>query len=329
MVHRWGGAIVCVLLILMLLARSSTAGILKSYVAVHHPAALIMTHTDCSFEFRRQPPSTTLNDCNPYNNNDRIDIVLQCTVRRMDGISTAFMIRWFRENTTGAVEDLGLGDPDVQQGRDQTSRYHNTAFFNQPYSPSLLGKYWCQVINTTADPDQPLMRSNVFTLLAPGDYSGALCSGAQQVQAEMNETCADELGNTQVITSLVLLTKTPTMSSYHTTTYSISPIPAEQLTSSHYESTIVTTITLALPTAPDDSPTITPALPTAPDDSTTITPTLPTAPATSVIVYVVSGVSGGVLLVTILICCSGVILILVKRRRKTALATAGQPVCNS
>ena len=23
-----------------------------------------------------------------------------------------FEIRWFRENTTGAVEDLGLGDPD-------------------------------------------------------------------------------------------------------------------------------------------------------------------------------------------------------------------------
>ena len=47
----------------------------------------------------------------------------------------------------------------------------HTKFLNQPYSPSLLGKYWCQVINTTADPDQPLMRSNVFTLVAPGDYS--------------------------------------------------------------------------------------------------------------------------------------------------------------
>ena len=253
-----------------------------------------MTHTECSFEFLRQPPSTTLNDCNPYDNNDndRIVIVLEAIVRRMEDISTTFMIRWFRENTTGAVEDLGLGDP-VQTGqRDQTSRYHNTAFLNQPYSPSLLGKYWCQVINTTADPDQPLMRSNVFTLLAPENYNESTCSGPQQVQQEMNEICADELGNPQLISSPVLMTKTLTMSSYHTTTYSIFPIPAE--------STIVsTTITPGIPT-PDVSPTITPALP-------------------SVILYVVSGVSGGVLLVTILICCSGVILILVKRRRKTAL----------
>ena len=251
-----------------------------------------MTHTECSFEYRRQPPSTTLSDCNPYDNNDRIVIVLECTVRRMDDISTTFLIRWFRENTTGAVEDLGLGDPDQPLGIDWFSRYHGTAFRTQPYSPSLLGKYWCQVINTTADPDQPLMRSNVFTLLAPEDYNETTCHGPQQ---EYNEICADELDNPQTLT----------MSSYHTTTYSIFPTPAE--------STIVTTITPALPT---------------PDVSRTITPGLPASPVTSVIVHVVSGVSGGVLLVTILICCSGVILILVKRRRKTALATAGQPVFN-
>ena len=275
MAHRWGRAIVCVLLILVLLARHSTA--------------MPTDEEKCSFEYRRQPPSTTLSDCNPYDNNDRIVIVLECTVRRMEDISTTFMIRWFRENTTGAVEDLGLGDIFLQ-GRDQTSRYQDTAFFNQPYSPSLLGKYWCQVINTTADPDQPLMRSNVFTLLAPVNYNETTCQAPQQVQQEINEMCADELDNPQLITSPVLMTykQTLTMSSCHTTTYSIFPIPAE--------STIVTTIT----------------------------PGIPTAPATSVIVYVVSGVSGGVLLVTILICCSGVILILVKRRRKTALATAGQ-----
>ena len=102
------------------------------------------------------------------------------------------MIEWFRENTTGAVEDLGLGDPVIQLGTDRISCYHGTAFFNQPYSPSLLGKYWCQVINTTADPDQPLMRSNVFTLLAPGDYSGPTCSSKRlQQQVLQNITCAD------------------------------------------------------------------------------------------------------------------------------------------
>ena len=108
-------------------------------------------------------------------------------------MSDQFMIKWFRENTTEVVEDLGLGDPviPVYIGHN-ISEYHDTNFINQPYSPSLLGKYWCQVINTTADPDQPLMRSNVFTLLAPGDYSGPTCiSKRLQFQVVQNITCAD------------------------------------------------------------------------------------------------------------------------------------------
>ena len=182
-----------------------------------------MTRTECSFEYRRQPPSTTLSDCNPYDNNDRIVIFLECTVRRMDGISTTFMTRWFRENTTGAVEDLGLGVLFPQGRRDQTSRYQDTAFLNQPYSPSLLGKYWCQVINTTADPDQPLMRSNVFTLLAPENYSGSHCHGPQQAQQEENEICADEPAADQIsprTTSTILVLPSSTSLDTHTTALS-------------------------------------------------------------------------------------------------------------
>ena len=145
----------------------------------------------CRLQFISQPPSTTLQSCNPYDQNEIIRIVLLCNVRRQSSVSDQFMIKWFRENTTGVVEDLGLGDPDIQQDIDQLSYYHNTEFFNQPYSPSLLGKYWCQVINTTADPDQPLMRSNVFTLLAPGNYSGPTCSSIPglRYQVERNITC--------------------------------------------------------------------------------------------------------------------------------------------
>ena len=116
-------------------------------------------------------------------------------------MSTSYSIRWFRENTTGAVEDLGLGDPINQLGTDRISRYHDTAFINQPYSPSLLGKYWCQMINKTADPDQPLMRSNVFTLLAPGNYCEKNCSGVQRVD---NIACADQPSNSKVISSIVV-----------------------------------------------------------------------------------------------------------------------------
>ena len=151
----------------------------------------LLTGQQCSFEYRSQPPSTTLQGCNPYDQIERIRISLECVVRRQSGVSTSYSIRWFRESTEAAeVEDLGLGDPDqMLDSNDWFSRYHDTAFRNQPYSPSLLGKYWCQVINTTADPDQPLMRSNVFTLLAPGDYNGSLpCTGVQTVMG--NITCA-------------------------------------------------------------------------------------------------------------------------------------------
>ena len=71
------------------------------------------------------------------------------------------------------------------------SRYHNKNFYNQQYNPSYLGKYWCQVINTTADPDQPLMRSNMFTLLAPEYYTQLTCTTELEVQSENNSTCAD------------------------------------------------------------------------------------------------------------------------------------------
>ena len=148
---------------------------------------LLLLTGQCSFEFRAQPPSTTLHGCNPYHNN-KIQISLECTVRRHNIVNTSYSIRWFRENTTGVVKNLGIGDPISQQDNDRTSRYHETEFLNQHYSPSLLGKYWCQVINTTADPDQPLMRSNVFTLLAPGDYNETTCT---VVQRETNLTCAD------------------------------------------------------------------------------------------------------------------------------------------
>ena len=142
----------------------------------------------CIFKYIQQPPSTTLNNCNPYQNG-YITIVLECVVKYQ---TNEFEIRWFRENTTGAVEDLGHGDPNrSQENMLWFSRYHANDFIYQQYNPSYLGKYWCQVINTTADPDQPLMRSNVFTLLAPENYTQPRCMLQAAIQAVNNSTCAD------------------------------------------------------------------------------------------------------------------------------------------
>ena len=112
-------------------------------------------------------------------------------MRKESRVTDGYEIRWYRENTTGEVEDLGRGDPEVLQGNDWLSRYHSTKLVNQQYNPSFAGKYWCQVINTTANPDQPLMRSNVFTLLPPGSYTATTCSAPTAIQHISNVTCAD------------------------------------------------------------------------------------------------------------------------------------------
>ena len=155
---------------------------------------MLLSKGQCRFEYRTQPSSSTVDDCNPYDDNHVIRMSLECVVMRQNGVTDEFEIKWFRENTTGGVEDLGRGDPDIPQDNTWMSRYHNTKLLNQQYNPSFVGKYWCQVINTTADPDHPLMRSNVFTLLPPDNYTAPHCSSlpiSTSIQVIHNVTCAD------------------------------------------------------------------------------------------------------------------------------------------
>ena len=136
---------------------------------------------------------TTAN-CNPYYQNYRIEISLECLILTKNNLNGTFQIKWFKENITEDLVDLGLGFPEHQTTHTQTefitnSRYHDRLFLHQQYNTSFLGKYWCQVINTTADPDQPLMRSNVFTLLPPENYSELRCNMSVQVVTKVK--CAD------------------------------------------------------------------------------------------------------------------------------------------
>ena len=57
---------------------------------------------NCSFQYLKQPPSTTISKCSPYHS-DMIVIALECVVRKIPGVTTMFEIKWFRENTTGVV----------------------------------------------------------------------------------------------------------------------------------------------------------------------------------------------------------------------------------
>ena len=228
-------------------------------------------------------------------------------------VTDEFEVRWFRENTAGAVEDLGLGDPDQIAGMGWLSRYHNTAFRNQPYSPSLLGKYWCQVINTTADPDQPLMRSNVFTLLAPGDYSESLCTGTAQIQFIDNRTCAD-LPNSQSgqITSLVFQPVQTLLLQTSTTTLVVQTLTNSAMKSS--DNTLIFT-----PYSTTSQPNVTHA--TFTDGVNHMTTTPHPSPTESValvisITPIIAGVSAGVVLVLILIIFSTLVMILIVMKKK-------------
>ena len=120
-----------------------------------------------------------------------------------------FEIRWFKKNNAKEVVDLGLGN--VQEIRinmtlETKSRYHNERFFNHAYNPSFLGKYWCQVINLTADRDQSLMRSNVFTLLPPDNYTGQSCAASQFTN---KTTCADLTIETPSLLSTTVIKPQP------------------------------------------------------------------------------------------------------------------------
>ena len=244
------------------------------------------------FEYIQQPPSTTLECCNPYQDG-LIAIALECTVRHQ---TNEFEIRWFRENTTGAVEDLGLGFPNRSQGSMHWfSRYHDSDFLNQQYNPSYLGKYWCQVINTTADPDQPLMRSNVFTLLAPESYTQPTCVNQTAVLQTMeNITCAD----------LPVHSEQTTLPAPTTTLNKLSCKIPDSPTEGKNTCSSMTGLSLTNVTSGSYVTNII---------SSTISPASPTA-SVLLIVYPVAAVLSAVIVIVSLISVT-IILLLVKRQR--------------
>ena len=90
----------------------------------------------------------------------------------------------------GLMTDLGLGiHIGTSANMTQISQYR--WLINQPYNAQWLGRYWCQpVVNQLAGTITPvLMKSNVFTLLAPSAYSSQqICT---EVQTMTNITCAN------------------------------------------------------------------------------------------------------------------------------------------
>ena len=146
-----------------------------------------------------QPPTSTLSGCSPYDATGSVfHVLLECTVVVGNENKLSFEIRWFRENNQGLVTDLGrathIATTANSTHHQRSSRF--MALFTRQYNTQFLGQYWCQpVINGVSagavPPPSTLMRSNVFTLLAPVAYSSLQICATMQTIA--NTTCADPL----------------------------------------------------------------------------------------------------------------------------------------
>ena len=295
----------------LLLLSSGIAGILNASLIQYN--LLLIYHyyyyVACRFEYRKQPPSTTLSDCSPYQVGTNVIVInLECVVRKESQVTDDYEIRWYRENTTGGVEDLGQGDPDVRQGSVWSSRYHHTKLVNQQYNPSFAGKYWCQVINTTADPDQPLMRSNVFTLLPPDNYTGSTCTGSTAIQYINNVTCAD-LPEPDHSKTLFPSTTTSTRTSTSTSTTDLPTV--HSTTNHHYCCDHTRTVTA-------NHSTHTPAVTSSPSATLVMAILPPSSAVQQTIVFVLVPVVCVVLAILIILV---VLILIVSRKKKTTRQT--------
>ena len=61
---------------------------------------------NCSFAYLAQPPSGTLQGCNPYNQLSLVRISFDCVVRRRSTVNTNYSIEWFRENMHGWISTM-------------------------------------------------------------------------------------------------------------------------------------------------------------------------------------------------------------------------------
>ena len=111
---------VAVLLVLSLLAVCCSCESYRVQLNCLHVCMFMIGQ--CGFEYRTQPPSSTVYDCNPYQDNI-VRILLTCIVRRQISVTDEFEVRWFKQNTTGGVEDLGRGDLDEALGNDWLSQH--------------------------------------------------------------------------------------------------------------------------------------------------------------------------------------------------------------
>ena len=185
---------------------------LTNIPSISYHSENILTIADCSFQYTEQPPHSLT--CNPYTN-ETVQITITCKVVKLNDDLCCY-IAWFAESA-GTVRPLVFGHSISEGTNFVQSRLAITPNLGSKFCNKIKNgsKFWCQVVNTTGGAYQPLMKSNVFELMAPEDYNDQRCPTTVM---ETKTTCAD------------VPTSSPTSSSTSQEFYSLSPFVAPSAT---------------------------------------------------------------------------------------------------
>ena len=160
-----------------------------------------------NFQYIVQPPTEL--PCNPFNGN-KWKLRTICTVQTLNG-SQSYEIHWFQRDKNGVVTDLGRPEF-FTSGNHRKEVYYGLHLNDKDFTESMLGTYWCQVIDTSQQPNLYLGTSNNFTILRPNEYDNGLSACLHTTTVSTSETkCADDPPPPMTSTTLPLPTTLSTL----------------------------------------------------------------------------------------------------------------------
>ena len=194
------------------------------------PVSIVIVYNDAiptghctDFQYTVQPPTEL--PCNPFNGN-KWKLRTMCTVQILSG-SQSFDVHWFQRDKNGVVTDLGKPEF-YTSGNNRKEVYYGLNLNDNDFTESMLGTYWCQVIDTSQQPNVYLGISNSFIILRPNEYDNGLSACLHTTTVSISETkCADDppppmtstlLPSPTTLSTLVSIISTPLSSSIATAT---------------------------------------------------------------------------------------------------------------
>ena len=152
-------------------------------------------------KFTREPPDEDELQCNPFDRRSIWRLQLECKIKVLD--NTSYNINWYHRHLN-ETNDLMFN---LVQRSNMIQSVFGEQWINTTFNESMLGEYWCQVVNT----DSTNGISNVLTIHHPECYNMSLstCSGVQYINSSK---CADSFTTLTSITSICSLAPSSTIS---------------------------------------------------------------------------------------------------------------------